>query len=370
MDYNLEKKLDELKDRVDYIKQVLHFSEKEVKYQELNNLMSQSDFWNDKEGAVKISQHAESLKSEIEMFLFFVEEIKELKDLISLQKEYQDLNTELEIEKRFNILEKKFSDLEFLLLFSDSYDDGNAIISIHAGAGGVDACDWAQMLERMYLRFAEKKGFKVEVLDRITANEAGIKTSVLKIIGPYAYGYFRGENGVHRLVRISPFDAEKMRHTSFAGVEVVPEIENEDIELLDKDLRIDVYKSSGPGGQSVNTTDSAVRIVHIPSGISVSCQSERSQHQNKERALEILRGKLYQLKKEGLDISIKEIKGSAGQGTWGKQIRSYVFQPYQMVKDHRNNFSLTDVFDVMDGNLDSLIEEYLKYCLQTKVEKK
>ena len=162
MDYNLEKKLDELKDRVDYIKQVLHFSEKEIKYQELNSLMSQSDFWNDKEGAVKISQHAESLKSEIEMFLFFVEEIKELKDLISLQKEYQDLNTELEIEKRFNILEKKFSDLEFLLLFSDSYDDGNAIISIHAGAGGVDACDWAQMLERMYLRFAEKKGFKVE----------------------------------------------------------------------------------------------------------------------------------------------------------------------------------------------------------------
>ncbi len=369
MEYNFEKKLNELKERVDYIKEVLHFSEKEGKYQELNNLMSQSDFWNDQERAVKISQSAESLKSEIEMFLFFAKEIEELQDLLSLHKEYQDSSAETEIEHRFLALEKKFSELEFLLLFSDPYDHGNTIISIHAGSGGVDACDWAQMLERMYLRFAEKKGFKVEVLDRIVANEAGIKTSVLKIIGPYAYGYFRGENGVHRLVRISPFDAEKMRHTSFAGVEVVPEIEDNDIELLDKDLRIDVYKSSGPGGQSVNTTDSAVRIVHIPSGISVSCQSERSQHQNKERALEILRGKLYQLKKEGLDISIKEIKGSAGQGTWGKQIRSYVFQPYQMVKDHRSDFSVTDISDVMDGNLTSFVEEYLKYCLKLKIEK-
>ena len=363
---NLAKKLKDLKGKVEHIKKVLNFSDKKKSLDKLNSLMSANGFWDDNERAKKISQEAEALKTEIDLFIFFEKEIAEISDLMILAEEYDDSSVSEEIDKRLLQVQNKFSDLEFLLLFSEAHDNSNAIISIHAGTGGVDACDWAQMLERMYLRFAEKKGFKVEVLDRIVANEAGIKTSVLKISGLYAYGYLKGENGVHRLVRISPFDAENMRHTSFAGVEVVPEIKEELIPLSDKDLRVDVYRSSGPGGQSVNTTDSAVRIVHLPSGLSASCQSERSQHQNKEKALEILRAKLYQLQKEGIEASAREIKGGAGQGTWGKQIRSYVFQPYQMVKDHRNNYSVNTVSDIMDGNLDNFIEEYLRYLLKER----
>lgn len=363
---NIRKKLDDLNEKVDYIKKVLNFSNKKKDLADLNSIILDNNFWKDNAKAIKISQEAENLKSEIKLFIFFAQEIEELGDLISLAGEYKDDSFSEEIDRRYLSLEKKFSDLEFLLLFSESTDNNNAIVSIHAGSGGVDACDWAQMLERMFLRFSEKKGFKVEILDRTVANEAGIKTSVLKISGPYAYGYFKSENGVHRLVRISPFDAEKMRHTSFAGVEVVPEIKEDVIVLNEKDLRFDVYRSSGPGGQSVNTTDSAVRIVHIPSGISATCQSERSQHQNKEQALEILRSKLYQLQQEGIDISLSEIKGDAGKGTWSKQIRSYVFQPYQMVKDHRTNFSVNFVDEVMDGHLEDFMEEYLKYLLKNK----
>jgi len=363
---NLPKKLNDLKEKVEHIKKVLNFSDKKKNLDELNLLMSANGFWDDNDKAIKISQEAEGLNSEINLFIFFEKEINEISDLITLAGEYSDGSMDEEIDKRFLSVERKFSDLEFLLLFSEQHDNSSAILSIHAGVGGVDACDWAQMLERMYLRFAEKKGFKVEILDRISANEAGIKTSVLKISGLYAFGYFKGENGVHRLVRISPFDAENMRHTSFAGVEVVPEIKEDLIPLSDKDLRIDVYRSSGPGGQSVNTTDSAVRVVHIPSGLSAACQSERSQHQNKEKALEILRAKLYQLQKDGIEASVKEMKGSAGQGTWGKQIRSYVFQPYQMVKDHRNNYSVNTVDDIMDGNLDNFVEEYLRYLLKNR----
>lgn len=363
---NLTKKIDDLSAKVEHIKNVLNFSNKKKILDDLNLSILANNFWEDKEKAIKISQEAENLKSEINLFIFFAKEINDIRDLISLAGEYNDESFDEEIDKRFLSLEKKFSELEFLLLFSEPTDNSNAIISIHAGSGGVDACDWAQMLERMFLRFSEKKGFKVEVLDRTVANEAGIKTSVLKISGAYAYGYFKSENGVHRLVRISPFDAEKMRHTSFAGVEVVPEIKEDLILLNDKDLRIDVYRSSGPGGQSVNTTDSAVRIVHVPTGVSVTCQSERSQHQNKEQAMDILRSKLYQLQKEGIDISLSEIKGDAGKGTWSKQIRSYVFQPYQMVKDHRTNFSVNFVDDIMDGDLDIFIEHYLKYLLNNK----
>ena len=368
---NLIKKLNDLRERVIKIKKILNIENKKNRLQNLGFLISQSDFWNDNEKAILISQEAEDLKSEINRFEKLEQEISEMEELAALSGEYQDESAYDDINKKYEELTKKFYDLEFLLLFSGENDNNNAILSIHAGSGGVDAQDFAEMIERMYLRFAEKKNFRVEILDRITANEAGIKTSVMKISGPYAYGYLKSENGVHRLVRISPFDAENMRHTSFVGVEVIPEIKSDEIiKIDDKDLRIDVYRSSGPGGQSVNTTDSAVRIVHIPTNIVVTCQSERSQHQNKERALEILRGKLFQLQKEEIDEVNKKIKGGAGQGTWGKQIRSYVFQPYQMVKDHRTNFSVNTVNNVMDGEIDYFIESYLKFLLENRGRKK
>lgn len=364
---NLIKKLNELREKVLRVKKTLNIERKKVKLKDLNFLIGQDDFWTDRNEAVRISQEAEDLKLEISRFEELEDEIKSMEELAALASEYQDESVYDDINDRFQNLEKKFSQLEFLLLFSGEDDNSPAILSIHAGTGGVDAQDWTEMLERMYLRFAEKKGFKIEILDRVVANEAGIKNSTFRISGAYSYGYFKSENGVHRLVRISPFDAEQMRHTSFAGVEVVPELrDNSSIELDEKDLRIDVYRSSGPGGQSVNTTDSAVRIVHLPTNISVACQSERSQHQNKERALSILKSKLYKKQKEEKEEKERKIKGSAGQGTWGKQIRSYVFQPYQMVKDHRTNLSLTDINSVMDGDLDQLIESYLSLILKNK----
>ncbi len=364
---NLIKKINTLRERILELKNFLNIERKKVQLRDLEFFISKDDFWNDNLSAVKISQDADNLKSEINPFESLEYDVVELESLASLADHLKDDSVFDDFSNKFLELEKRFSELEFLLLFDQENDNSNAIISIHAGSGGVDAQDFAQILERMYLRFCEKNNFKTEILDRMVASEAGIKTSVIKVSGPYAYAYLKSENGVHRLVRISPFDAESMRHTSFAGVEVIPEIKNDNsIELNEKDLRIDVYKSSGPGGQSVNTTDSAVRIVHIPSGLSTSCQSERSQHQNKEKALMILKAKIAQALKDESDESLKKIKGSAGQGTWGKQIRSYVFQPYQMIKDHRNNFSTSNIGDVLDGDIKDFIENYLRFLLKNK----
>lgn len=358
---DLLKQIKDLKLKIKKTKEALNIESKKKNLKNLSDLMIQTDFWSDRKRAINISQEAENLKEEIESFENLAKALKDMEDLISLAQEYDDDSLKKDLDFRFRKILQDFSRLEFLLLFSDDLDNNNAIISIHAGTGGVDAQDFTEKLERLYLRWAEKKKFSVEIIDRSVASEAGIKSSVFKISGPYVYGRLKGENGVHRLVRISPFDAEKMRHTSFAGVEVIPELkDSEQVEIKDSDLKIDVFKSSGPGGQSVNTTDSAVRISHLPTKIVVTCQSERSQQQNKERALDILRAKLFQLKKMEKEERDREIKAGAGQGTWGKQIRSYVFQPYQMVKDHRNNFSLTDVAAVMDGDIDPFIEAYLR----------
>jgi len=360
-------KLGELENNLIEIKNTLNINKKKDRLKELNFEMSRLDFWNDNDKAVEISQEAEYLKTEINRFDELELEIKNLKELANLAETCHDKSVKENIESKFKEIEFRFKEIEFFLLFSEENDDCNAIISIHAGTGGVDAQDWAEILERMYIRFAERKDFKIEVLERILANEAGIKTSVLKISGPFAYGYLKGENGVHRLVRISPFNADNLRHTSFAGVEVVPEIKGDDSVVIDeKDIRIDVFKSSGPGGQGVNTTDSAVRIVHIPTNISVSCQSERSQHQNKEKALIILKSKLYKMKLDENQKAMKEIKGDAGFGTWSKQIRSYVFQPYKMVKDHRTKYSTSDVDAVTNGNLDGFVEAYLNLLVKNK----
>lgn len=324
--------------------------------------MSKPNFWADREKAVEISKKAEEIESEVSRWENLKKEITDLEELVAEAEKEVDNSIFEEASKKYQELKAKLAGLEFLVLFSEKYDKNNAIISIHAGTGGVDAQDWAQILERMFLRFVEKKDWRAEIIDRAMGNEAGIKSVTIKVAGRWAYGYLKSEAGVHRLVRISPFDAEQMRHTSFALVEVIPELpEAESIEIKENDLRIDVFRSSGPGGQSVNTTDSAVRIVHKPTGLTVTCQTQRSQHQNKETALKILKAKLYQLEQEKKQSEELKLRGEAQKAEWGKQIRSYVMQPYKMVKDHRTNYETTDIDNVLDGDLEKFMEAYLSW---------
>jgi len=331
------------------------------KVNELKVEMSKPNFWQDRERAVILSKQAEEYESEVIKWENLKQKITDLEQYVAEAIREKDLSVADEANKKYDELKQHYEELEFFVLFSGKYDRSNAIISIHAGTGGVDAQDWAQILERMFLRFAEKKNWQAELVDRTVGNEAGIKSASYRLIGSWAYGYFKSESGVHRLVRISPFDAEKMRHTSFALVEVIPELpETEDIVLKDSDLRIDVFRSSGPGGQSVNKTDSAVRIVHLPTGLTVACQTQRSQHQNKETALKILKAKLFKLEEEKKGDEEKNLRGEAQIAEWGKQIRSYVMQPYQMVKDHRTEYETSDIQKVLDGNLDGFMEAYLR----------
>ncbi len=318
--------------------------------------MNAPEFWQDKEKAKKISKTFSDFDEEINSWEDLLLKTKELLEL----SELGDEDMQKEIEDRYFELKKEFGRLEFNLLFSGKYDSHNAILSIHAGAGGVEAQDWAEMLLRMYLRFGEKRGWRVKILDESRGSEAGIKSATLSIEGSYAYGWLKGEAGVHRLVRISPFDAEQMRHTSFALVEVLPELEEVEIKIDPKDLRIDTYLSSGHGGQSVQTTYSAVRIVHEPTGITVSCQNERSQQQNKETAMKILRSKLFKHYLEKQEKEKQELRGDVLPAEWGSQIRSYVLHPYKMVKDHRTDWQSDDPDKILDGDLDEMIEAYLK----------
>jgi len=359
---NLINKLEELRERFLKTKALLNIERKEVEEKELRLKMAKPDFWSDREAAVKVGQAAEEMASEIKDWLEIGQEIREVEEIAALaQKEGGGELTE-ELEKKYEELEVKFSHLEFLSLFSEKYDHDNALLSLHSGTGGVDAQDWTQMLERMYLRFAERQNWKAEILDQTYGNEAGLKSVVLRVIGPWAYGYLKSENGVHRLLRNSPFNADGLRQTSFALAEVIPEIKDDNtIIIRDEDLRIDVFRSSGPGGQSVNTTDSAVRVVHIPTGITVSCQSERSQHQNKENAFKILKTKLYKLALEAKEAEEKKLKGEVQKAEWGKQIRSYFLYGNRLVKDHRTNYETSNVEVVLDGYLDLFMEAYLRW---------
>ena len=289
------------------------------------------------------------------------EALSDIDVLIEMAEEEEDPSLTEEITESFVSLKNDMEDLRLQTLLNGEYDGNSAIISIHAGSGGVDAQDWAGMLLRMYTRWAERKGYRVKTLDLQRDDEEGIKNATLLIEGENAYGYLKNERGVHRLVRISPFDSNARRHTSFASLDVSPELDDDvTVEIAPEDIRIDTYRSSGAGGQHVNTTDSAVRITHLPTNIVVSCQNERSQHQNREVAMKVLTAKLIELKEREHKERIDELRGDYGQITWGNQIRSYVFQPYTMVKDHRTNAEVGDVNRVMDGDLDYFINEKLK----------
>lgn len=320
------------------------------------------NFWKDTDKAQKIMQEIKALSNSIKEYENLISEIDDLDTLIELVIEEESYDDYKEIEKTMKIIEEKSQLFKLSTLLSGEYDENNAILSIHSGAGGLEAQDWAEMLLRMYRRWTETKGYQVETLDLIADTEGGIKSVTLLIKGFDAYGYLKSEKGVHRLVRISPFDSAGKRHTSFASIDVFPEItDNAGIEINEKDIRVDTFRSSGSGGQHVNTTDSAIRITHIPTGVVVQCQSERSQHMNKDTALNMLKAKLVQLKEEENKEKIDDLQGNYSQIGWGSQIRSYVFHPYSMVKDHRTNAEVGDVYRVMDGDIDIFINEYLKY---------
>ena len=360
---NLLKNIEELRERVLKAWELLDLDRKKEEVNELKEEMNGSGFWDDRNKAADIGRRVEEIDSEVREWEELREETRDLEELVAVGEKEGDNSITDDADKKYKELKKKFENLEFMILFSGKYDDRGAIISIHAGTGGVDAQDWAQILERMILRFAEKKGWKIEIVDRTMGNEAGIKSAMYRISGRWAYGYLKSESGVHRLVRISPFDAEAMRHTSFALVEVIPELpETEDVEINESDLKIDVFRSSGPGGQGVNTTDSAVRITHLPSKIVVTCQNERSQHQNKETAMKILKAKLFKLEEEKREAKELKLRGEAQKAEWGKQIRSYVMQPYKMVKDHRTDYKTQDIDSVLDGELEGFMDAYLRWA--------
>ena len=323
--------------------------------------MSQQDFWNNNEKAQKVLQENKSLKETLDEFNHLESSLEEIDVFIELAIEEGDISLEKEVEKMIENLESSIDELKIKTLLSGEYDKNNAIVSINAGTGGLDAQDWAQMLLRMYVRWADRKGFKVSTLDMISDPEAGIKSATIQVEGLNAYGYLKSEKGVHRIVRISPFDPSGKRHTSFASIDVVPELdESIEIDINPSDLKIDTYRASGAGGQHINTTDSAVRITHIPTGVVVQCQNQRSQHSNKDTAMRMLMAKLIELKELEQKEKIEDLQGKYSQITWGSQIRSYVFQPYKLVKDHRTNAEMGNVDSVMDGSIDLFINEYLK----------
>lgn len=331
--------------------------EKDLKV--LNKQMLEPDFWNNSDNAQKVTKDANFIQSRLKSLTELKTKLNDIVEWLEISEEGSDeweiLSTDI---KELEVTLDNFS-IEVLL--SGPYDENNAILEIHAGAGGTEAQDWGDMLFRMYQRYSQKEGFKVEVVDVQQGDEAGIKSATILVKGPFAYGYLKNERGVHRLVRISPFDSNARRHTSFASVEVMPEMDDDiDIVIKEEEIRVDVYRSSGAGGQSVNTTDSAVRITHIPTNIVVTCQNERSQIKNRETAMKLLKVKLYQEEVRKQEEAISDMKGDQKDIAWGSQIRSYVFHPYQMVKDHRTNYETSQIGDVMDGDIKEFINEYLK----------
>lgn len=354
-------KIDQLLERVNSAFSILNIENKKIRIKELEFIISEPDFWNDTQNAQRLSKELSNLQEEVSFFENIKKELLNLREIAKDDIADKDVNMVSEIERIYLETLNKFEKKEFYILFRDKYDKNTAILSIHSGAGGDDAQDFAQMLIRMYKRFCDKKGFKMDLISETRGGEVGIKSAMFIISGEYAYGYLKSEYGVHRLVRISPFDADHERHTSFVLVEVLPEIENDmDIVINDDEIRIDTFMSSGAGGQSVNTTYSAVRIVHIPTNITVTCQNERSQAQNKEIALNILKSKLLELKQKEMLDEKNRLKGDYKSIEWGSQIRSYVLNPYKLIRDHRTNYETNNVDSVLDGNIEGFIEAYLR----------
>ena len=324
--------------------------------------MEDQHFWDDAKESAKVIKEVKGLKDTIETFSKLESLYEDIETLIEMGYEEEDESILEEVKESFTEFEKQLDDMTVSTLLSDEYDKDNAILTIHAGAGGTESCDWASMLYRMYCRYADSKGFSYEVLDFLDGDEAGYKSVTLQISGENAYGYLKSERGVHRLVRISPFNAAGKRQTSFVSLDVMPDIDDDiDIEIKDDDLKIDTYRAGGAGGQHVNKTSSAVRITHIPTGIVVQCQNERSQFQNKDRCMKMLKSQLYVKAQQENAEKISGIRGEVADNGWGSQIRSYVMQPYTMVKDHRTNEEVGNIQSVLDGNIDPFVNAYLKW---------
>lgn len=357
-----EQEVRDLKDAIGYDKLKREIEELELK-------AAADGFWDDIENSQAVLQRTGKLKNKVETYDAIVSQYEDLSVLIDMGDEEGDLSLVDEITSSIDALEKSLASLRLQTLLTGEYDANNAILTFHAGAGGTEAMDWVQMLVRMYTRWGERHGFNVKVLDFLDGDEAGLKSATVLIEGENAYGYLKSESGVHRLVRVSPFDASGRRHTSFASIEVMPEISDDvDIEIKDEDIKMDVFRSSGAGGQHINKTSSAVRLTHIPTGIVVACQNERSQFQNKDQALKMLKSKLLEIKEKEHLEKIEDIKGVQKEIAWGSQIRSYVFMPYTMVKDHRTSFESGNINAVMDGDLDGFINAYLKASSKGELE--
>ena len=333
--------------------------------------MEAPDFWNDPEVSQNKMKEVKSLKDDVATYAALSTQYDDIETMIEMGYEENDPELIPEIDQMMKEFVQTYEDIRMKTLLSGEYDRNNAIVSLHAGAGGTESCDWAAMLYRMYIRWADKKGFSVEVLDSLDGEEAGIKSITFQVNGENAYGYLKSEKGVHRLVRISPFNAAGKRQTSFVSCDVMPDIEEDvDVEIREEDIRIDTFRSSGAGGQHINKTSSAIRITHFPTGIVVQCQNERSQHMNKDKAMQMLKSKLLLLKQQEQAEKMSDIRGEVSDINFGNQIRSYVMQPYTMVKDHRTNAEISNVGAVMDGNIDPFINAYLSMDAEAQKGKK
>ncbi|MEN0644711.1 peptide chain release factor 2 [Alkalicoccobacillus gibsonii] len=360
----IKQELASIEKRITNFRGSLDLDEKQERIAELEEKMTDPEFWNNQDTAQEVINESNGLKEQVDTFLSMESSYEDLEVSYELVKEESDKELEAELANGVRELSQTIDQFELQLLLSEPYDKNNAILELHPGAGGTESQDWASMLLRMYTRWADQKGFKVETMNYLPGDEAGVKSVTLLIKGHNAYGYLKAEKGVHRLVRISPFDSSGRRHTSFVSCEVMPELdENVEIEVATEDLKVDTYRASGAGGQHINTTDSAVRITHLPTNTVVTCQNERSQIKNREQAMKMMKAKLYQLKIEEQQQELAEIRGEQKDIGWGSQIRSYVFHPYSMVKDHRTNHEIGNTSSVMDGDLDPFIDAYLRSSL-------